>query len=145
MLTWKHSHYSTDFCSVKQDSLMEKKLLSHCPNSSVSKNVKTQISMGNWLQTTSPIMKAIVKWDHMSLMGRSKHGTIYNQCNMTTGPVSGQYTRKSPGFYIITSFFLSFLTQSSQDHLCYYSALLLILSYILQNLPQHSDTVIAKA
>jgi hypothetical protein len=57
--------------------------LSHCPYSFISKNVKTQISMGNWLQTTFSIKKATVKWDHMSHMGWSREGTIYNQCNMT--------------------------------------------------------------
>lgn len=80
----------------------------------------------------------------MSLMGRSQQGTIYNQCNMTTGPVSSQYMRKSTGFYITTTFFLNSSTHCSQDQKCYYSVLLLV-SYILQNLPPHSGTVIAKA
>lgn len=116
-------------CSVKQDTLMEKKFLSHCPHSFISKNVKTQTSMRNWLQTTSPIKKAIVKWDQME---RSQQGTLYNQYNMTTGPVSGQYMRKSTGFYITITFFLNFSTHCSKDHKFYYSVLLLV-SCILQN------------
>jgi len=63
---------------------------------------------------------------------------------MTTGPVSGQYMRKSTGFYINTTFFLNFSTHFSQDHKCYYPVLLLV-SCILQNLLPHSGTVIAKA